>query len=308
MKIKHSIEAKYLRYDPVSLKHPPLQLGGHFQHTYLDNVAIAQIVHLFQPRNFLDFGCFLGGLPMMVEDLLELAGSDMQNKTQWYLFDNFSFLKEIVAIDQNYEEWSKTKEAFLSKNTWKQHAGHLRSTESKGLLKSFPIPADPQALEDFLKTLASKCNAPYSNIKLIADDIIAIDGIKFDIILFDLSADQYLQNRQILEYLLQNNLTDGGILAMDDVECVHPEQLLLFLDAVTELDLSLIATAGNKVFLQKTSYHASKQDRNKWIEQIYNQRAHNENNGTDFFFYCYKDTGKHGHMLKMLPNRTQMSR
>ena len=240
----------------------------------------------------------------MVEDLLELANSDRQNKTQWYLFDNFSFLKEIVWIDENFEEWMKTKEAHLK--TWRYHASHLRDHKSTGLLKNLPIPTNPQALRDFLKLLTAKCSAPCPDIRSIDDDLGALDDKKFDMISFDLSADQYLQNRKMLRHLVEKNLAAGGIIALDDVAAVHQGQLLLFLDAVTEMDLAPVAVAGDKVFLQKNSWHASKQDRNAWLTQIYRKRAFSENDGTNFWFYFYENTGEHTHIIKMLPNKTNI--
>lgn len=307
MKLKYNTQPAYLRYTPRVLVDPPLQLNGSMLNSYINNVTFAQAIHIFQPKTFLDFGCYLGGLPLMVEDLLELAHSDRQLQTQWYLFDNFSFLKEIERINHDYDHWINSKDA--SFRSWRRHVYHLRNKNSRGVLKELPIPTDPQTLKDFLTSLAATFNAPYPNIKSITDDLTAINGIKFDMILFDLDAGAtcYPTNRQRLTDLVQHNLADGGIIALDDVAAVHEGQLLLFLDAVNEMGLGLVGVAGDKVFLQKTSWHASKQDRNAWLEEIYRSRAWSENiTGKDFFFYLFSDLGQYGRVLKMLPNKTHL--
>lgn len=297
MKIKHSIDTQYLRFTQSHLlKSPAMQLSGPIFPTYLNNVVFAQLTHLFQPKSFLDLGCYYGALPMMVEDLLELAASDHSGKTQWYLVDNFSFFKETKKHNQNYNP----NDPWLSEVA-RDFCDSVRNPKAPGILKNFPIPTDPTQLESVLRGVADRFKAPYPNIVQIAEDVRHLNDIKFDLVSFDLSANSFANNFAMLELLVNGFLNKNAVIAIDDIAAEHPSQLVLFLEAVQSLNLQLIGVAGKTTLMSNVDI----KEKHDLIDSIHKARAYAANDGQNFF-WILEDTKseKYGSLLKMLPNLT----
>ncbi len=295
MKIKHSVEVKYLRYlDPIRLKHPAMQLAGPVTSTYLENVAFAQLVHIFQPKNFLDLGCYCGALPLMVEDLLELGRSEQFGQTNWYLVDNFSLLREIDWFNKNFDPSNyKVSTPVLD------YCHQLRNTQSHGILKNFAVPVDPTLLEEVVRGVAGHFNAPYPNIKSISTDLDQLEGLKFDMVSFDISAENYSVNLNTLRLLVEKYLSPNATVVLDDVAPEHPGQLFLLLEAVDQLGLTIMAAAGKRTVLT----NASIQDKNQIVQRLHNTRCHAEYDNKNFWWWLQR-IEKYGSVLKMLPNST----
>ncbi len=297
MKIKHTLDTKYLRFTlPILLKNPSMQLSGPVTPTYLNNVVFAQLTHLFQPNTLLDLGCYYGALPMMVEDLLELVSSDHCGKTQWYLVDDFSFFKLTKQHNLNYDP----NNPHLS-DVIRDFCGSVRNPSARGVLKEFPIPTDPKMLESVIRGVATKFQALYPNIVQITENVADLAGTKFDFVSFDLSASNFQNNLAILKLLVKDFLNKNAVIAVDDIAAEHPSQLALFLEAIQDLNLQFIGVAGKTTLLSNVDI----KEKHDFITSIYNTRAYATNDGQNFFWYLEDtQTEKYGSLLKMLPNQT----
>jgi hypothetical protein len=270
-----------------------MQLAGPVNSTYLENVAVASIIHIFQPKNFLDLGCYCGALPIMVEDLLSLSGSDCSNKTEWYLLDDFSLLKSIAEFNEAYD-----KDNHVIHETVHNYCLHLRNPNSKGVLKNFPIPIDGEKLKTVIEGITKMFGASSPNINSISTSLSDLQGTKFDMISFDLFADRYEENLKILELIVNEHLNEKGMIVLDDASPDHPGQLLLLLDAIKTLNLNLIAVAGKRVVLTNTNI----KEKNDIIDKIYKIRCYANNDNVHFFWH-QEDAGKYGPILKLLPGK-----
>ncbi len=291
---RHPIVPSYKHYNPVLLKGPTLQLTGGIGLTYLNNVAFAELVHLFQPRSFLDFGCYLGGLSLMVEDLLKAVNSDHQMKTHWYLVDDFSFLKIIDQHNKNFNPADPLLPAWVV-----DYCQCVRDPKSNGVVKKHTLPTTPEMLKDFVNYVCNYFGAPKPNIVNIGDSLDSVENIKFDMISYDLEAELF--DEALLERLITAHLTDNGIIILDDVSPEHPAQLLTFLHLVEKFQLSLLAVAGKKVALTKLN----NKDKNNLITSIYNVRTSELNDHKTFWWRLWgNESERFGLVLKMLPNST----
>jgi hypothetical protein len=207
MKIKFSTNIKYQRYDPILFKNPAMQLAGSIKSTYLENVAVASLIHIFQPNNFLDLGCYCGALPIMVEDLLSLSASDRSNKTEWYLVDDFSLLKSVAEFNQAFD-----KDNYAIHAAVYNYCLHLRNASSRGVLRNFPIPVDGEKLKTVLEGIVKMFGAPWPNINSISMSLADLQGVKFDMISFDLFADRYKENLKVLELVVKDHLNEKGLI------------------------------------------------------------------------------------------------
>lgn len=235
----------YQFYSPMLEKTTMFQLNENSNSwAYLDNVLIAQLIHASGAKRVLDFGCYLGMMPLLVEDILITSNSDAVNGLEWTLIDNFMFTKaakDDLALPTRFSKfWNEFVEMF----PW-----------AEGL--ALPPVTNIELLE-MLTAMNDQVAAPMPNLKIFPK--IDYQTEKFDLISFDLSANDFDANMTAFKKATAL-LNEGGLIVLDDVKPLHPSQLALFVYAiVNNFNLHPFAFGRNKVVLLK-SIPASKQAR-----------------------------------------------
>lgn len=275
--LENKILKGYTFYHPYILQGPALQLNDTLDWALLDNLFTAQLIHASRAVNVLDFGCYLGALPLLVEDLLHGGRSDHLGKVKWTLVDNFSFLQDLrnVLVDPTHIPiFTNTKQAISGwRNTkrfpWKE--------------KLFKLPpTNPAELCTMLTNIAEYYKAPMPNIVKIDTHVDPSDDTMFDMIYFDLSAGQFEINLAALQLCLPK-LRHNGIIIFDDVKPAHPQQIALFFHAISSMGLTPIAFGRNKVAAINNS---SIEEKNQYIINVLKSRLHSKEHS----IYYYWDT------------------
>lgn len=249
----------YPHYDNSFRTSPALQLNESLNASFFDTVLITQLIHAIQANNVLDFGCYLGALPLFVEDLLTVSSSDHSLKSQWTLIDNFAFLKDLslTLTDPNHKPYYFN--TFDSKSIWKN-----LSADKKDILIS--PPTNPAELFNMLVRISNAKNAPLPKFK---NGYISINDCNdtFDFISYDLSAGHF--NFDILSNCVYNKLNDKGIIVLDDVKPAHPQQMAVFHHALNQLPIYPVAFSRGKVALIKAS---SLEEKDSYLTNVISPR------------------------------------
>ena len=204
--LEYKLLKGYTFYHPYILQRPALQLNDSHDWALLDNLFTAQLIHATQAVNVLDFGCYLGALPLLVEDLLHGGQSDHLGKVKWTLVDNFSFLQDLrnLLVDPTHTTlYSNTRQAISG---WR----HISKFPWKEQLFKLP-PTNPAELQTMLTNIAEYYKAPMPDIVKIDTQLDPADDTVFDMIYFDLSAGQFEINLAALQLCLPK-LRHNGII------------------------------------------------------------------------------------------------
>lgn len=259
----------YQFYSPMLMKTTMFQFNENSNSwAYLDNVLIAQLIHASGSKRILDFGCYLGIMPLLVEDILRTSNSNAADDLKWTLVDNFMFTKAAKNDLAFPTRISKFWNEFVEMFPW-----------AEGL----PIPpVNEVELLEFLTAINNQFGAPTVGLKIFSS--IQTQTEQFDLISFDLSADNFDDNIIAFKEAIAL-LKDGGLIVMDDVKPLHPSQLAIFVYAITNnLDLHPFAFGRNKVVLLKSNIE-SKQSR---IDNIL-ENLHIGYNPDLFFWTLYNN-------------------
>lgn len=251
----------YPHYDNSFRNSPALQLNESLNASFLDTVLTTQLIHAIQANNVLDFGCYLGALPLFVEDLLTSGLSEHSLKSAWTLIDNFAFLKDLnyTLTDPSHKPYYFN--TFDSKSIWQN-----LSADKKEILVS--PPTNPAELFNMLARMANANNAPLPKFK---NGYTAIDDCNdtFDFISYDLSAGHF--NFDILSKCVYNKLNDKGIIILDDVKPAHPQQMAVFHHALNQLPIYPVAFSKGKVALMKVN---SLEEKDSYLTNVIFPRLH----------------------------------
>jgi SAM-dependent methyltransferase len=267
----------YTFYHPYILQNPALQLNDSQDWALLDNLFTAQLIHATRAVNVLDFGCYLGSLPLLVEDLLFGGRSDHVGKAKWTLVDNFSFLQDLRDKLVNPGHTAIFPNTNMAMGGWKT----INKFPWKEQLFKLP-PTNPDELRTMLDNIVQYYKAPQPNIVKIDTHLDASNSTIFDMIYFDLSAGQYEINLAALQQCLPK-LKHNGIIIFDDVKPAHPQQIALFFHAISSMGLTPIAFGRNKVAALNNS---SIEEKNQFILSVLKARIHSKEHS----LYYYWDT------------------
>ena len=230
----------YAYYAPIIERTHKLQLNEANNYwAYLDNLLIGQLICASNSKIILDLGCYSGVMPLLVEDIIIQNASGHETNLEWILVDNFSYMKYIKRrintsnLDLLSKGWDSIKSIF----PWAENL-------------EIP-PTNPTELRDFLTAMNAQVAAPLPKMK-IYESLLEVTQI-IDLASFDLQADDFDGNLKALEYV-NSILRDGGIIVMDDVKTMHPNQMALFITIVnSDMGLHPMAFGRGKVALIKSS-------------------------------------------------------
>jgi len=233
----------YPHFDNEFRSPPALQLNESLPASFLDTVLITQLIHATKSKEILDFGCYLGLLPLLVEDLLQDGFSDMSMQANWTLIDNFEFLKDLHQYLNDVNHKPVYFNTIESKSIWQN-----MSIEKQNLLVSPPTNSD-----ELLAMLTRVANGRNSLLPKFKNCYSSLDHCNsmVDFISYDLSASHF--NIDILNDCVYNKLNDKGIIVLDDVKPVHPQQMAVFHHALNTMPIYPIAFSRGKVALMKTT-------------------------------------------------------
>lgn len=292
------IKTSYKHYGAKVLLNPSLQLNDGIKTSLFDNLFFAQLLHATKSKHILDFGCYIGMLAVMVEELLQQGQSDMQQHANWTLIDNFSFLKDIktnVADSTMFEFGNTLKHA----ESWKA----ALADQSKSIFIK-QIPTTPVELHEFLINLIAYSKSPMPLIQLIDISLDSVNDNKFDMISFDLRASEFSPNFELLGQCVTDQLNDFGIVIMDDVKTIHPNQLAIFMSILDSYQIFPLAFGTGKIALIKCK---SMQDKDDYLE-VLASRLHVEkdaflirlqSNTENYIFWNLRSNPKFGKFLSM---------
>jgi hypothetical protein len=237
LKFTNDPNVGYKFYAPIIAETTMFQLNESSNAwAYFDNVLFAQLICASNSKRILDFGCYLGVLPLLVEDIISQTGTEPN--LEWILVDNFSYL---IASknDRLAERRSRLADPwinFTEKFPWAQEL-------------TLP-PTTPNELYSLLSAINRQVDIKMPNIT-IQTTIEPIEG-QVDLISFDLNADNFYTNQAAL-IAATKLLKDGGIIVMDDVKTIHLSQMALFVSILnSDLNLYPIAFGRGKVALLKS--------------------------------------------------------
>ena len=275
--VENKLLKGYTFYHPYILQNPAWQLNDSQDWALLDNLFTTQLIHASSAVNVLDFGCYLGALPLLVEDLLYGGRSDHKGKVKWTLVDNFSFLQDLK------DKLANSTHTPIYQNTESTIRGWKTITRFPWKEQLFKLPpTNPVELRTMLDNIIEYYKAPVPNIVKIDTQIDDSDSTVFDMVYFDLSAGQYEINLAALQQCLPK-LKHNGIIIFDDVKPAHPQQIALFFHAISSMGLTPIAFGRNKVAALNNS---SIDEKNQYISTVLKSRLHSKENN----LYYYWDT------------------
>lgn len=275
--VENKLIKGYTFYHPYILQNPAWQLNDLHDWAQLDNLFTAQLIHASSAVDVLDFGCYLGALPLLVEDLLYGGRSDHKGKVNWTLVDNFSFLQDLhkKLTDLNHTPIYQNTDSCI--RGWKT----MNKFPWKEQLFALP-PTNPVELRTMLDNIIDYYKAPAPNLVKIATQLDDSNSTMFDMVYFDLSAGQFEINLAALQQCLPK-LKHNGIIIFDDVKPAHPQQIALFFHAISSMGLTPIAFGRNKV---ATLNNSSIDEKNQYISTVLKPRLHSKENN----LYYYWDT------------------
>lgn len=292
------IKTSYEHYGEKVLLNPSLQLNDGIKTSLFDNLFFAQLLHATKSKNILDFGCYVGMLAVMVEELLQQGKSDMQQYANWTLIDNFSFLKDIKSniADSTVFQFGNTLKHAPS---WKTA---LADKSKSNFIKQ--IPTTPGELHEFLINLIAYSKSPMPVIQLVDSSLNSINDKKFDMISFDLRASEFSPNFELLVQCVTDQLNDFGIVILDDVKTVHPNQLAIFMSILDSYQVFPLAFGTGKIALIKCK---SMKDKDDCIEVLASRLhvekdaflQHLQSNTENYIFWSLRSNPKFGKFLLM---------
>lgn len=235
--------------DRVALVEPDISLNFH----YPDCAFFALLMELKNPKHILDLGSYFGLLPILTEHLHTLYGDN--KKFNWTLVDNCLYVKELANF---IKETGTLSGKFLGQShldTWKlqnikANKQHLFETYGEYCVP----PSSPEEFAVFWEkfSLHYNLNNPYKEMYNGLESIPA--QRKFDLVMFDLSADGFEQNLEIFQNLVTNYINNDAIIVMDDVLPRHPRGMALFQWIIDNTDFLPLAFSTNKIALQRVQF------------------------------------------------------
>ena len=242
----------YPHFDNEFRSSPALQLNESLPASFLDTVLITQLIHASKSKEILDFGCYLGSLSLLVEDLLQDGSSDMSMQANWTLIDNFAFLKDLYQSLTDVTHRPYYFNTMESKAIWQN-----LSQDKKNTLIS--PPTTPSELLAMLGRIVNHRNSVLPKFKNCYSSLDQCTNT-FDFISYDLSAGHF--NIDILNDCVYNKLNDKGIIVLDDVKPAHPQQMAVFHYALNTMPVYPITFSRGKVALMKTT---SLEEKNSYL-------------------------------------------
>jgi hypothetical protein len=233
-----------------ALSEPDIGLNFH----YPDCAMFALLMEIKNPKYILDLGSYFGMLPLLTEHLHKLYGES--KKFDWTLIDNCSYVKELAdcikgysnltgtyLLDQHLETW-KTKNVKPYKvDMFEQHGEYcMPPTTPDEFYKFWDKFSNHFQLDNPKKEMHTSFNSvPFSR--------------KFDLVMFDLSAENFDENLEMWNTLTGQYVQDDAIIVMDDILPKHPKAMALFLYILDKTDFSPVAFSTNKIAMQRKDFH-----------------------------------------------------
>lgn len=296
------ITANYIRrgfnnfddLDDNPLTVPDISLNFH----YPDCVMFALLMEIKKPKNILDFGSYFGLLPILSEHLFKLYGNGQ--KFNWTLVDDCSYVKELAYFIKRQGNLSNTLLTNQHVETWKISNMPLHKSAMFEQHGEYCVP--PTTPEEFYKFWAEFTNyyrldnpskSMFTNLELVPSEC------KFDLVMFDLAAENYDVNLEMWKTLTNNYINDDAIVVMDDVLPRHPKAMSLFLHILDTTEFSPVAFSAGKIAMMK------KQHKEEFINKV-NQAGliakSNAVSAQEYFNFFVNNTYKWGTYLNLKAN------
>lgn len=269
---KEYIRDGFKTLDWHSFYEPDLVLNFH----YPDVVLFALLAHVKQPKHILDLGSFFGMLPFIVEEIYRSSGSAQQ--FNWTLVDNCLYTKEFAEAIKNrspisarylnqthFDAW-RQENVLPWKDSWFQKSGY-----------HYLPPSNPFEFSVFWFRFATHYRIPNPYLTMY-ENMTDVKDTKFDLVHFDLTAGASELNRNMFNHVINNNLSDDGIIVFDDMRPQHPKMLVFFQYILATTDFRPIAFSTGKIAMMRKQYKP------EFISKVDNAGLREVNHTRDDYF------------------------
>jgi hypothetical protein len=202
-------------------------------------------------------------MPFTIEEIFRSA--DCQGNFNWTLVDNCLYTKELAESIRNSTSLSNRWLSQRHLDEWHEDNISPRKKERLFLEKVGQYHLPPSNLTEFEAywfRLAIFHRIPKPNMVMF-ESLQEVKDKKFDLVHFDLAAGAYEVNRDTFEYLINNSLSDDGIVVFDDMTPKHPNMLILLQSILTTTSFRPIAFSTGKIAMMRKQY------KNSFIDAAY---------------------------------------